>query len=200
MPPTNRETSLDGTRERDESVSVLDPVAIAPHAAFGAAGPTGEAAPRVRIIGLGTPFGDDRAAWEVVVHLHAALPSGAHASATSDPLTVAETPSATELLIVIDACRGAGPPGSVHRFVWPDPRFTAHGEVSSHGVGLTAALELAAVLGRLPPRVIVFAIEGESAAPGAGLSWAVEAALPEVIARVRAELADGSGELPRSAR
>jgi hydrogenase maturation protease len=202
MPSANWETGLDGTRRAPDHrglVSVRCPETIAPRTAFGAANPTGEVAPRARIIGLGTPFGDDRAAWEVVAHLDA-LPPGAYACATSDPLTVVEGPSATELLIVIDACRGAGPPGSVHRFVWPDPRFTTDCGVSSHGVGLTAALELGRVLGRLPPHVIVFAIEGESAAPGGGLSRAVEAALPEVVVRVRAELADESGERIRSAR
>jgi hydrogenase maturation protease len=146
---------------------------------------------RVRIVGLGTPFGDDRAGWEVVTLLRNALPSGTRADITSDPFLVSDGLPGDELLIVIDACRGSGPPGSVHRFEWPDSRLTANGGISSHGVGLTAALELAGVLGRLPQHVIVFAIEGTSADPGTGLSQPVEAALPEVAARVLAEFACG---------
>lgn len=147
---------------------------------------------RVRVVGLGTPFGDDRAGWDVVERLRERLPHGTSAEVTSDPLAVLECPSGCELLVVIDACRGADPrPGTLHRFEWPDARLMAEGGVSSHGVGLTAALELAAALGRLPPRVVVFAIEGDAGevgAPGAGLTPAVESALPDAVARVLAEV------------
>ena len=142
---------------------------------------------RVRVVGLGTPFGDDRAGWEVVER----LPPELAAEVTSDPLAVLECPPGCELLVVIDACRGADPrPSTLHRFEWPDARLLTEGGVSSHGVGLTAALELATALGRLPRRVVVFAIEGEAEAHGAGLSPAVEAALPVAVARVLAEIAE----------
>jgi hydrogenase maturation protease len=144
---------------------------------------------RARIIGLGTPFGDDLAGWHVVERLRQVLPDGTYADTTSDPFVVAYEPMAEELLIVIDACHGAGVPGSVHRFEWPDSRLAIDGAVSSHGTQLPAALELARVLGRLPQQVIVFAIEGESTDPGVGISPAVEAAVPEVVAQVMAELA-----------
>lgn len=144
---------------------------------------------QVQVIGLGTPSGDDRVGWKVVAHLREAPPAGVRLDVTSDPLAVADVPTGCGLLVVIDAGRGAGPPGSVHRFEWPDPRLTAAASVSSHGVGLAAALELAATLGKLPPLVLVYAVEGASAAPGAGLSPAVAAAVPEAAARVRAEIA-----------
>jgi hydrogenase maturation protease len=153
---------------------------------------------RSRVVGLGTPFGDDRAGWEVVERLRERLPPGTPTEVTSDPLAVLECVSDCELLIVIDACRGADPrPGTLHRFEWPDPRLTAESGVSSHGVGLTAALELAAALGRLPPRVVVFAIEGEAGQPGAGLSRAVELALPGAVAGVLAEVSANATEPPR---
>src|SRR5688572_25080383 len=153
---------------------------------------------RTRLVGLGSPFGDDRAGWEVVARLSDAPLTGTRAETTSDPLRVLDGPAGCELLVVIDACRGAGTPGSFHRFEWPDARLTAAGGVSSHGVGLTAALELAGALGRLPARVVVLAIEGEAAEPGAELSPAVEAALPAVVARVLAEVAGGSVPASRS--
>lgn len=153
---------------------------------------------RVRIVGLGSPFGDDRAGWEVVSRLRQVLPGGACADATSDPFVVAYEPAGEELLIVVDACYGAGSPGSVHRLEWPDSRLGIEGSVSSHGGQLASALELARVLGRLPRQVIVFAIEGESAGPAAGLSPAVEAAVPDVVARVLAELAlQGTARSPQ---
>ncbi len=166
----------------------------------GAPNPTGAVGGPARVIGLGTPFGDDRAGWEVVARLRNVLPVGTRADATSDPLVVLDTRPEDGLLVVIDACRGAGPEGSVHRFEWPDPQLTADGGVSSHGVGLAAALALAGILGRLPSRVVVFAVEGRSAEPGAGLSRAVEEALPGVVAHVLAELVAASNESPGRTR
>ena len=57
-----------------------------------------------------------------------------------------------------------------------------------HGFGLNEAIELARALGQLPPRCIVFAIEGEAFETGAGLSSAVAAAVREVTDRLSAEL------------
>jgi hydrogenase maturation protease len=153
----------------------------------------GRANPRSRVVGLGSPFGDDRAGWEAVALLREALPPGARAEVASDPLAVLDKPPGCEILVVIDACRGAGPPGSVHRFGWPDPRLGAAGAVSSHGVGLAAALELAGTMGRLPARVVVFAVEGASEVLSDGLSRAAAAAIPEVAARVLAELGGAEG-------
>ena len=150
------------------------------------------------VVGLATAFGEDRVGWEVVAGLRGALTTNALVTVTSDPLAVVDAPLGCRLLVVIDACRGAGPPGSIHRFEWPDPRLVASGTASSHGIGLAAALHLAGTLGRLPPRVVVLAVEGDAGEPGQGLSAAVEAVLPEVVARVRAELASGSAEASRS--
>ena len=165
--------------------------------AVGADCPTSGVGCLAWVVGLGSPVGDDRAGWDAVERLRAALPPGARADTTSDPLVVLDAPPGCGILIVIDACRGAGPPGSVHRFEWPDPRLTADGAASSHGLGLAAALALADALGRLPLRVVVLAVEAEPGEPGAGLTPAVEAALPELTARALVELAVGPGSSPR---
>jgi hydrogenase maturation protease len=141
------------------------------------------------VIGLGSNHGDDQAGWKVIDRLRATQTTGVHTLAAADPLAIADVPACCALLIVVDACRGAGMPGSVHRFVWPDSRLAEAGGVSSHGLGLVAALQLAETLGRLPPQVVVFTIEAESAARGAVLHPLVEAAIPEVGALVLAEIA-----------
>jgi len=143
---------------------------------------------RAWVLGLGTAFGDDHIGWEVVARLSAELLPGVRCCTTSDPLSVIDAPVGCELLIVIDACHGAGPPGSVHRFEWPDARLVTVGSTSSHGVGLAAALELAATLGRLPPKVVILSIEGVQGGPESQPSSTVEAAIPELISRVLAEI------------
>lgn len=149
---------------------------------------TAAAGCRTWVVGLGSPHGDDRVGWAVAARLAGGVPAGTRVEAAADPLALADPPAGCELLVVVDASRGAGPPGSVHRIAWPDANVTTTRGVSSHGVGLAAALDLAAALGRLPRRVVVFAVEGESAEATAELSPTVEVVVPEVVARVIEEI------------
>ena len=135
------------------------------------------------IIGLGSAHGDDRIGWEVVDRLQAvSIVNPARAS--SDPLDLVDIPADCLLLVVVDACHGAGAPGSIDRFAWPDSRLVALIGKSTHGFGLISALRLAETLGKLPRRVVVFTIEAESLEPNTVLSPQVEAAIPEVIALI----------------
>jgi hypothetical protein len=51
-----------------------------------------------------------------------------------------------------------------------------------------AALALAAALGLLPPRVVIYGLEAASREPGAELSADVAAAIPEAVRRIEEEL------------
>jgi hydrogenase maturation protease len=93
--------------------------------------------------------------------------------------------------IVVDAVTGGGPPGTIYRFEAHD-----EGEVplqgfrsaSSHGWGVAEALGLGRVFRELPPRLIIYGIEGKDFQPGQVVSPEVAAAIPEVVARVRGEI------------
>lgn len=92
--------------------------------------------------------------------------------------------------IVIDAVVSGSPPGTVHRFEQGrDALPAAAAATSSHAAGLNEAVELAQVLDRLPGRLTVFGIEVADLAPGADLSPAVAAAVPELVDRIASELA-----------
>ena len=117
----------------------------------------------------------------------------------ADVAVVELSGEATELLaglegaaaaMLVDAAASGAPPGTVRRFdVAAGPLPAGSFTLSSHGFGLVEAVELARALGQLPPRCIVYAIEGASFETGAPLSAAVAAALPEVADRIAAELA-----------
>jgi hydrogenase maturation protease len=143
------------------------------------------------VIGLGSEHGSDRVGWEVVARLKELCISQLCLRATSDPLSILDVPPECKLLIVVDASTGGGSPGTVQRFVWPDSRLLETGGVSSHGLGLVSAVRLAETLGKIPSRVIVFAIEADSGEPGSKLDPAVEAAIPKVAAMILAETAPG---------
>lgn len=137
----------------------------------------------VVVMGLGSEHGDDHFGWRVVSELH-----GCQTCIISDSLSIADVPPGCEKLILVDACRGAGLPGSVHRFGWPDNRFVEQRVTSSHGWGLTEGLLLAEALGRLPPRVVIFAVEAGGMEPGSGMSPEVAMSIPLVVDSIRKEI------------
>ncbi len=82
--------------------------------------------------------------------------------------------------------------GTIRRFdAARDPLPEATFGLSTHGFGLVEAIELARVLGSLPERCVIYAIEARSFDLGAALSPAVAAAVDDVVERVLAEIAGG---------
>ena len=93
--------------------------------------------------------------------------------------------AAAAKVIVVDAMKGGGPPGTVYR-VSIDDCANARPIGSVHGFDLTSVLHL---VGREDsPEVIVIGIEPEIIAWSMELSNAVTAALPYVITSVQREL------------
>ncbi|MEQ9640567.1 MAG: hydrogenase maturation protease [Alphaproteobacteria bacterium] len=92
---------------------------------------------------------------------------------------------------LVDACAGGAAPGTVHRFDAVDAALPeAMYDLSTHGLGLGAAIELARALGQLPPRCTVLAVEGRDFNIGAPLSPPVAAAVNDVCRRLQAEIAE----------
>ncbi len=119
---------------------------------------------RVVIIGVGSPAGDDQAGWCVV---HALQRSGLsdHLSCQMD-IVALDRPGAAliqylqgvDAAVLIDAMQSGGKPGTIHRV--DDPALLVKDAlVSSHGLGVASALELAGALATLPATLIVYGIE-----------------------------------------
>jgi hydrogenase maturation protease len=135
------------------------------------------------VIGFGTTHGDDAVGWDVVSRLH-----GPDTRLASDPLTLVDIPPSCELLILVDACRGTGPPGTIHRFVWPELPALTDTVTSTHGWSLAAGLQLAESLRRLPLRVVIFTVEAGPVEPGDELSPAMVDAAPRVVELILKEI------------
>lgn len=92
--------------------------------------------------------------------------------------------------VVVDAVVSGARPGTVHRF---DASHTAIPagifRTSTHAFGVGDAIELARALGRLPARVLVYGVEGETFDAGEGLTQPVEDAVPHVVDAVLHDLA-----------
>ncbi len=93
-------------------------------------------------------------------------------------------------VVIVDAmdCAGAEP-GAVRRLDArrdPLPR-QINGRASTHATSIAEAAELARALHRLPPRLLVYGVQGAGFEIGAGLSSPVRAALPQLAEVVMSE-------------
>jgi hydrogenase maturation protease len=92
-------------------------------------------------------------------------------------------------VILVDAAQMGLAPGSWRRFHIGDISLEAtQGALSLHNPGLAEGLALAQALQTLPEEVDIYCVEPESTADGVGLSPAVEAVLPTLVADIIREL------------
>jgi hydrogenase maturation protease len=153
----------------------------------------------IRIIGIGSPFGDDRAGLEVATRLVALAPPGVEVIVSDRPgVDLVGMLRGAEAVIVIDAVRSDAPVGAVHDVDLHGLPAVRCVPVSSHGVGIAEAVALAWALDRAPARGRLIGIEAAASRPDADreLSPAVARSIDEAIARARAWV-DYFRSLPR---
>lgn len=150
---------------------------------------------KVRILGIGSPSGDDQAGWLTVDALAAYGVQGEHELAI-DKL---DRPGASliglleqaDWVILVDAMQSGDRPGRIKRFdqdAWPG--YT-HG-LSSHGLGVLDALSLARAFGILPLRLDLYGIEIALAFPGDEAGDDIQAAARHLARHIAADLAAAS--------
>ena len=102
------------------------------------------------IAGLGSPHGDDQLGWVAIDLLRPRLPAGISAQKIRGGFDLIEYLDGHDAAVLIDAASPAGRPGSIRSFTWPCPELDQCILLSSHGLGLVEAIQLAEALGRLP--------------------------------------------------
>jgi hydrogenase maturation protease len=151
--------------------------------------------PRTIVLGIGnTERGDDGAGRAVARLLRHMLSGGVEiVEQDGEATALLDKLDGASAAYLIDACVSNAPPGTIHRVdANHAPLPQASSDLSTHGFGLAAAIELGRTLGGLPPRTIVYAIEAESFAAGAPLSEAVATATVIVADRIRSEIEEAA--------
>jgi len=143
----------------------------------------------VLVIGLGNELrGDDGAGIEVARRLRGlAAEAGIDVRAQQgEPAGLIDAWSGRKAVLIVDTMRSGAELGTICRFDASCEPLPAQlrGSSSTHALSLAEAIELARALGRLPPRVVVFAIEGQRFETGAALSDEVQAVIPKVAGMV----------------
>ncbi len=143
------------------------------------------------LIGVGNRFRrDDGAGLEVASRLRAIQPAGCRiVEEEGEPGSLIRDWELVNEALVVDAVSTGAEPGTLHRFdATAEPLPVELFRSSTHTLGIADAVELARELKRLPPRLAVYGIEGESFDTGEGLSPAVEATVERLVAELCDEL------------
>jgi len=147
---------------------------------------------QVLVVGVGNRYRrDDGVGLVTAGRLRLLVPAGVHVvTHEGEPLSLLALWQAADAVWLVDAAAPAGAPGTVHRFEASDrPLSFERCRCSTHALDLAEIIELARALGVLPPRLIVYGIEGADFGVGEGLSPAVTRASEVSAARIRGEIA-----------
>jgi len=143
---------------------------------------------RLRIIGVGSPFSEDRLGLLAVEQLQhepslQSLPFVTEFIGLDRPGSgLISYFAGCEVVVVIDAMQSGLASGTVQRLALS--ALVRQGQVSSsHSLGVAETLALAEVLRELPPQLLIFGIE--AGAPGSTQTW-----YAPLLALLRQELQD----------
>lgn len=115
-------------------------------------------------------------------------------------LALLPTLEAADTVLIVDAIRSDGPPGTLVRLEGEDVAQAAQDRLSVHQIGVWDLLGAARWQGSLPGRLLLLGLVPESMELGVERTPAVEAALPTLIDAVREECAAlGHPFFPREA-
>jgi hydrogenase maturation protease len=145
---------------------------------------------RIAIIGIGNRYRkDDGAGLAAAQELRKLnLPHALVVETTGDGAALMELWKEADAVIVVDAMVSGAAPGAVYRFDANAGSLPAcFSGISSHTFGLAEAIELARVLGSLPPKLLVYGIEIQKAGMGTGLTAAVGQAVCQAVELIRNE-------------
>ncbi|MFO1094385.1 MAG: hydrogenase maturation protease [Planctomycetaceae bacterium] len=139
------------------------------------------------ILALGSPHGDDQAAWYVIERLQADREFAGRCFRIASPWDVVPHLQGGGRVMIIDACQSGAAPGTLHRHVSPESATAAGDVPSSHGGSLREALQLSQSLGYDLSGVEIHGIEVEATQPGAPVTPAVRRAVETLASELREE-------------
>jgi len=141
------------------------------------------------ILALGSPHGDDQAAWSVVDCLEQTADVTVRCLRLVSPWDIVDHVRSGHVAIILDACRSGAPAGTVHRIAAHDlPNFRGI-ETSTHGGSLPDALELCGTLGYDVSQITIYAVELETVERTTAMSPAVEQAVAKLARKIRQQWA-----------
>ena len=146
---------------------------------------------RILVIGVGNEYRSDDAVGLVVARRLRQLSIGnvTVIEASGEGADLMESWKGADTVIIVDAASSGAKPGTIHRIDARAQRIpTGLLRYSTHAFSVGEAVELARAMNRLPPRMVVFGIEGERFDEGTVLSRAVQGSVDTVVDLVLKQL------------
>ena len=119
----------------------------------------------LRVLGIGSPFGDDQLGWNVVQLLQQCpeltqfIPDRLQLICCDRPgMYLLELMRDANTVFLIDAVKTGAAVGTLHRFENQEIE-TISNRLSSHALGVADAIKMGRVLHELPPKVIMYGLE-----------------------------------------
>ncbi len=145
--------------------------------------------PSTLIVGVGSDHGDDQVGWLVARELANRCLPGCEVRHARTPSSLLSWLDDRDRLILCDACRGTGSPGTIQRWLWPAVGLQQAGWLGTHDLSLPGVLSLAAQFGWLPRTTVIWGIEVALPVPGTDVSSLMVQSANTVAGRIEAEMA-----------
>ncbi|MBL7478420.1 hydrogenase maturation protease [Legionella bononiensis] len=148
---------------------------------------------RIKVLGIGSPFGDDQAGCKVAERLKqndlirrncSTVLIEAH---DRPGVRLLELMSQANRVFLIDAIQSGNQPGTVHRLI-NEEIFELNPMLSTHDMGVAQALALGRSLDELPEQIILYGIEIGPLEYHSELSKSVEKAINQTVVLLEKEL------------
>lgn len=148
----------------------------------------------IKVLGIGSPFGDDQAGWKVAEALKKHISMYPHISQQiiieshdRPGVRLIELMNGASTVFIIDAVKSNSEAGTIHRFKNNDI-FESENRLSTHAMGVPEALQLGSALQALPDNIILYGIEIDTIVFGTTLSPRVESAIEQVVVQLKNEI------------
>lgn len=144
----------------------------------------------MKVLGIGSPFGDDQIGWKVAEALAARVRISRFLSVESHDrpgIRLIELMRDADTVFIIDAIKSGNPAGHIHRFE-NDDVFDTGNSLSTHGFGLAQTLQLGKALDALPNEIILYGVEIDDISTGSAISQCVEVAIEQVVLLLKQDI------------
>jgi hydrogenase maturation protease len=148
----------------------------------------------IKVLGIGSPFGDDQVGWKVAdalkqqISMHANIAPFVIIENHDRPGgRLIELMSEASTVFIIDAIKSNSEIGTIHRFKNNDI-FELENRLSTHNMGVSQALQLGKALNALPNNIILYGIEIDIIVLETTLSQQVESAIEQVAVQLKNEI------------
>jgi hydrogenase maturation protease len=151
---------------------------------------TGKRPPRVVVIGVGNLLlKDEGIGIHTVESLQKVeLPENVRIiDGGTAPDLVAYT-EAGDKLVIIDAAKAGGEPGTIYRFLPGDLSEKSGTLISAHELGVEQNLKLMSLMGNEPAEIVIIGIEPQEIDFGTELSAKLKRKLPEIVSIILKEI------------